>query len=173
VSRIRSVSTVNSLGDLTIPRPRHARARREAADALARVAPLASRWIERLLASDDPPLTVTQYLALRAIADGDVVGAELARRAGVSPAAVSQLLSALAAAGLVERQPGSSDRRRQPLSLGPRGRETLASASAQLQRGLADLIEDLSPPEVDALVRLEHALTGTAPPPRPKPPRPH
>ncbi len=32
-----------------------------------RTAPLVSRWIERLLAAHDPPLTVAQYLTLQAI----------------------------------------------------------------------------------------------------------
>ena len=66
-----------------------------------RTAPLVSRWIERLLAGHDPPLTVAQYLALQAIAEGEVVGAELARRAAVSPAAVSQLLATLEESGLL------------------------------------------------------------------------
>jgi len=122
-------------------------------------------------------LTVAQYLALRAVAEEGVLGAELARRAAVSPAAVSQLLAALEASGYVERLPVSGDRRRQPLALGARGRATLASAQALLQDGLADLLRDLPPPEVDALgrllTRLEQTLAGAAPPPRPrKPPRP-
>ena len=76
-------------------RPRHHVGSRQAAEALVRTAPLVSRWIERLLAAHDPPLTVAQYLALQAIDEGEIVGAELARRAAVSPAAVSQLLAAL------------------------------------------------------------------------------
>ena len=64
-----------------------------------RTAPLVSRWIERLLAGHEPPLTVAQYLALQAVGEGEVVGAELARRTAVSPAAVSQLLAALEKAG--------------------------------------------------------------------------
>src|SRR3954465_1839638 len=79
-------------------------AKQHAAEALAAVAPLATRWIERLLARHDPALTVPQYLALRAIAREGVAGSELARRTGVSGPAVSQLLSALASAGLVERR---------------------------------------------------------------------
>ena len=63
------------------------------------VAPLVSRWIERLLSRHDPALTVAQYLALRAIAAGDLTGAELARRTGVTGPAVSQLLTGLADAG--------------------------------------------------------------------------
>src|SRR5919201_4200663 len=90
---------------------------RQAAEALAAAAPLATRWIERLLARHEPPLTVTQYLALRAIAREGISGTELARRAGVSGPAVSQLLSGLADAGLIERRALADDRRRQELAL--------------------------------------------------------
>src|SRR5437899_823474 len=78
-----------------MPRPRHRPNGLQAAEALVRTAPLVSRWIERLLAGHEPPLTVAQYLALQAVGEGEVVGAELARRTAVSPAAVSQLLAAL------------------------------------------------------------------------------
>jgi uncharacterized 2Fe-2S/4Fe-4S cluster protein (DUF4445 family) len=87
------------------------------------VAPLATRWIERLLAAHEPPLTVAQYLALRAIAAGQISSGELARGAGVSGPAVSQLVAALVDAGLLdssgrlvdaavarERFPGLADR---------------------------------------------------------------
>ncbi|HWF34025.1 MAG TPA: hypothetical protein VG295_01600, partial [Solirubrobacteraceae bacterium] len=63
-----------------MPPPR--RPQTDAADALLTVAPLVSRWIERLLAGHTPPLTPAQYLALRAIAREGVGGAELARRTG-------------------------------------------------------------------------------------------
>lgn len=160
-----------------MPRPRHSKSSRETAATLARAAPLVSRWIERVLAAHDPPLTVAQYLALRAIDEEGLVGAELARRTAVSPAAVSQLLATLEAAGLVERRPALQDRRRQPLALGRQGRLTLRSAQLLLQDSLASLLSDLPPPEVDALgrllARLEQTLTGKAPPPRPpRPPRP-
>jgi hypothetical protein len=79
-----------------MPRLRHGSG--DAAAALAHAAPLVSRWIERLLAGHEPPLTVPQYLVLQSVAEGDIVGSELARRAGVSPAAISQLLDTLALA---------------------------------------------------------------------------
>src|ERR671924_91788 len=53
-----------------MPAPPPRRPHIEAAQALAAVAPLATRWIERLLAAHEPPLTVAQYLVLRAIAGG-------------------------------------------------------------------------------------------------------
>ena len=136
-----------------------------------RTAPIVSRWIERLLAVHDPPLTVAQYLALQAVADGEVVGAELARRAAVSPAAVSQLLAGLEGNGLLRRGRLDDDRRRQPLDLTETGRSTLRSAQTALRERLAGLLVDLPPPEADALARLlerlEATLTGTPPPPRP------
>src|SRR3954452_542518 len=99
----------------------HDRQRTQAAEALAAAAPLATRWMERLLAQHDPPLTVPQYLALRAIAREGVSGTELARRAGVSGPAMSQLLAGLADGGLVERKVVERDRRGLALTLSPVG----------------------------------------------------
>lgn len=156
--------------------PPRANSLQQAAEALGRVAPLATRWIERLLAAHEPPLTLAQYLALRALAGGDAVGSELARRTAVSPAAVSQLLAALEGARLVERLRAPEDRRRQALVLTPAGLRTLHSAQALVGRRLAGLLSDLRAPELDALARLllrvEELLSGKAPPPRPRRPPP-
>jgi DNA-binding MarR family transcriptional regulator len=149
----------------------------QAAKALARVAPLANRWVERLLAAHDPPLTPAQYAVLQAVSEHDVVGADLARRAAVTPAAVSQLLAGLEEAGLIERLREAGDRRRQTLALSPRGEQVMRSARGLLRGGLAGLLEGLPPPEAGALARalerVEALLGGTAPPPRPpRPPHP-
>jgi DNA-binding MarR family transcriptional regulator len=150
-----------------------------AADALVSVAPLVSRWIERLLASHDPPLTVSQFLALRAIAEEGVSGSELARRAGVSGPAVSQVIAGLADSGLLVRHEYAEDRRRQRLTLTSHGDKALSSARALLRERLSSLLADLPRPEADALARaLPHAaatLSGEPPPRRPPlapPPRP-
>jgi DNA-binding MarR family transcriptional regulator len=146
----------------------------EAAEALAGVAPLVSRWMERLLASHEPPLPLPQYLALLAVDRGAVSAAELARRSGVSPASTSQLLAALHDAGLLERRASADDRRRQELLLSRRGRAALRDAERLVRERLRDLLADVPPPEADALARLlprvESALAGTAPPRRPPPP---
>src|SRR6202044_1582080 len=89
-------------------RPKHDKhdehdAAHPAAAALLSAAPLITRWTERLLVQNDPPLTVSQYLAMRAIKDGPLTASELARRTGVSGPAVSQLIAALTAAGWVQR----------------------------------------------------------------------
>jgi len=150
--------------------------RTDAADALLAVAPLVSRWIERLLAGHDPPLTPAQYLALRAIERDGVGGSELARRAGVSGPAVSQLISALTEAGLLERREHAEDRRRQALALSTAGRRAFRSAEALVRQRLSSLLSELPNPEADALARalphVEAALSGQPPPRRPRPPRP-
>jgi DNA-binding MarR family transcriptional regulator len=156
----------------------------EAAEALVGVAPLVSRWIERLLASHDPSLTVAQFLALRAIATEGVSGSELARRAGVSGPAVSQLLAGLVDGGLLERGELVEDRRRQTLALSGPGRRALASAQTLLRERLSSLLTELPRLEADALARalprVEATLSGAPPPrrpphhrrPPPPPPRP-
>ena len=153
-------------------------AQTEAADALATAAPLASRWIERLLAGHDPPLTVAQYLALQALAGEQISGTELARRAGVSGPAVSQLLGGLVGTGLLERAEFAADRRRQTLTLSAKGERALRSARKLLRERLSSLLSDLPRPEADALARalpLVAATLSGAPPPRrlPPPRQPH
>jgi DNA-binding MarR family transcriptional regulator len=154
------------------PKPkRHAR---QAGAALAATALLTSRWVERLLASHDPPVTVAQYLALRAIEAEPLSAAELARRTGVSGPAVSQLVSTLESAGLVSRGAPLEDPRTRELALKPAGKRVLLSANELLSERLAELLVDLPRPEADALARslerVDAALSGTAPPRRPKPP---
>jgi len=155
--------------------PKSRRVDEHALDGLARVAPFLVRWIERLLAGGEPPLTVAQYLALGAIAEGPVAAADLARRTGVSPAAVSQLVAGLDERGLVERRSEPGDRRRQALVLSPDGERALSAAAARARAGLAQVVGPLPRPEADALARslgrIESELAGTAPPRRPPPPR--
>jgi DNA-binding MarR family transcriptional regulator len=133
-----------------------------------------SRYVERLLAGADPPLTLAQYLALERLSAGGVLGADLARAAAVSPAAASQLLAGLEDAGLVERTRPAGDRRRQPVALTENGRAALGSARELVRGRLGALLSELPPPEADALWRsleqVESFLAGTPPPPRP--PRP-
>jgi DNA-binding MarR family transcriptional regulator len=158
-----------------MPKPRRPIA--ESAESLAAVAMLATRWIERLLAGAEPPLTVSQFLALRAITREDLAATELARRAAVSGPAVSQLLASLVDAGLIERTAAAVDRRRQTLALTPAGEAAFLAAKEVARRELAGLLEELPRPEVDALARglpvLEALLSGQPPPPRKPPPPKH
>jgi DNA-binding MarR family transcriptional regulator len=155
--------------------PKPKRPARQTGATLAATALLTSRWVERLLASHDPPVTVAQYLALRAIEAEPLSAAELARRTGVSSPAVSQLVSTLESDGLVSRGAPLADPRTRELTLEPEGRRVLDSATELVGGRLAELV-DLPRPEADALARslerVEAALSGTAPPRRPPPPRP-
>jgi DNA-binding MarR family transcriptional regulator len=146
-----------------------------AADGLVGVAPLASRWIERLLAGHDPPLTLAQFSALRAIGREPLSAAEIARRTGVSSAAVSQLLATLESAGWVHRTRADDDRRRQGLALTRAGESVFDSVNRRLRDRLGELLGELPPHEGEQLARLlmrvEEGLGGSPPPPRP--PHPH
>jgi DNA-binding MarR family transcriptional regulator len=124
-------------------------------------------------------MTVPQFLALRAIAAEGVSGSELARRAGVSGPAVSQLIAGLVDANLLARHELAEDRRRHALALTTRGELVLASARTLLHERLGTLLADLPRPEADALARalprVEATLSGAPPPrrpPHPPPPRP-
>jgi DNA-binding MarR family transcriptional regulator len=154
---------------MTRPR-RHA----DAAEPLVGVAPLISRWIERVLAAHDPPLTLGQFLALRAIAAELLNATELARRTGVSGPAISQLVTALDQAGWIKRSQAPDDRRRQALALTESGSRTYRSAARLVHARVGELLSPLPAPDVQrlgrALERLEQTLGG-APPPR-RPPRP-
>src|SRR5579863_481548 len=149
----------------------------DAAEALIAVAPLASRWIDRLLAGHEPAITLSQYLVMRAIAGETLTAAELARRSAISGPAVSQLLAGLAALGWLRREPDPADRRHHALSLSPAGVAVYGSAHGLLHRRVGELLAGLPRPEAEALSRLlglvEATLSGVAPPRRPPPPHRH
>ncbi len=148
----------------------------DAARAIVAVAPLATRWIERLLGGHEPPLTTPQYLALRAIGSAPTSVSELARRAAVSGPAATQLVNGLADAGLIERQPEPDDRRRQRLVLSDEASRRCARPRPCWPTAWVRSLESLPRPEIDALAEampvVEAALAGTAPPRRPRPPHP-
>jgi DNA-binding MarR family transcriptional regulator len=143
--------------------------------ALARVAPLLTRWVERSLAAQSPPLTLAQYLALEQLGRGRVSAAELAQGASISRSAVSQLVASLEGEGLVRREESESDRRQRPLVLSAEGAKVLRSSRRLLRRRLDPLIESLPPHKADALAGslglIESVLGGTPPPRRPPHPK--
>jgi DNA-binding MarR family transcriptional regulator len=154
--------------------PHRARKQEDAIDSLLAVGPLVSRWMERLLGGHRPPLTLAQYLALRAIGREALGASELARRTGVSGPAVSQLTATLVEAGLVRRRAAAADRRRHELELTAAGERALESARRLMRESLREVIVDLPGPEWDALARalpdVEATLSGAPPPRRPRPP---
>jgi len=146
-----------------------------AAQALIAVAPLAGRFIERVLAAGEPAMTVTEYLLLRAVAGGAGGAVELASRAAVSEAAVSLQIGALEAAGLLARTPNPGDRRRRDIALTTSGTRALAAAEARLGSALAVPLAAVPPHEARALahgLRAFERAISSPPPPRPRPLRP-
>jgi len=156
-----------------MPRPRASRA---PVDELVGAAAVTARWAERVLAAHEPPLTLTQFLALRSIGRERVTAADLARRAGVSGPAASQLVSAVEQAGWIARTPLPHDRRSHELALTESGARVLATSTRTLGDRLGPLLAELPPPELHALERslplIEATLGGNPPPRRPRPPHP-
>lgn len=141
---------------------------RDPATLLGLIAPLITRWIERLLGDQDPSLSLGQYLALAALERRPAAGTELARRAAVTPAAISQLVAGLEAAGLVERASEGQDGRTHHLRLSPEGHGVLRSTRRRLGKRLGPLVAELPPHEANTLARslgrIEEMLSATSPP---------
>lgn len=138
-------------------------------DELVGAAAVTARWAERVLAAHEPALTSAQYLALRSIGREPVTAAEMARRAGISGPAASQLVSGLEDHGWIARSPFAHDRRSHELALTETGSRVLSSAGGALRDGLGPLLAELPPPELHALERalpLVEATLGGNPPPR-------
>jgi DNA-binding MarR family transcriptional regulator len=153
-----------------LPRPRHDT--EASAELLALAAPLVTRWVERALALSDPPLSLAQFLALETIGRTATSVTELARVAGVSEPAASQLVAGLEERGLIRRTPSFEDRRRHSLELSEQGEEALRAARTLIGQLLAPLLADLKRPELAGLERLLFRLIGvfgaTGPPRPPK-----
>jgi DNA-binding MarR family transcriptional regulator len=86
---------------------------------------------------------------------------ELAERTMTHQSSVSVVVTRLAARGLVARSPSPDDRRRQIVTLTPRGRALHRTAPAVAQEMLVDAIRALSPARRRALATSLRALTDT------------
>jgi DNA-binding MarR family transcriptional regulator len=76
---------------------------------------------------------------------------DLAALERISPASMSSHVERLERAGLIQRTPDPSDRRRQGLSLSPEGERVLRSVKSRRTAWLAARLQQLSPDEVAAL----------------------
>jgi DNA-binding MarR family transcriptional regulator len=76
---------------------------------------------------------------------------DLAALERVSPASMSSHVDRLERAGLIQRTPDPSDRRRQGLSLSTEGERVLRSVKSRRTAWLASRLQQLSPDEVAAL----------------------
>ncbi len=105
----------------------------------------------RRLGMDVPTRNVLSTLR-RAGAPYSLTASELARRAGVTPAAVSQWVARAEADGLVTRRRHTvGDTRQVDVSLTERGRERIDGVVAELLRHEDDLVAGLDPDEVEQL----------------------
>jgi len=97
-------------------------------------------------------LTVLQYTTLSVLGRrGALSNAQLARRAYMSPQAMSEVIEALEAKGLIERSQHPNHRRVYPAGLTREGRRVLAACERAVDELEQEMLRDLSPTERDAL----------------------
>ncbi|MFF3066042.1 MarR family winged helix-turn-helix transcriptional regulator [Oerskovia sp. NPDC057915] len=101
----------------------------------------------------------SHYAVLAALEEfGPASQAALGRRCGIDRSDMVALLDGLAADGDVERRPDPSDRRRNTVTLTPRGVRRLEELSAVLGNAQDALLSPLPSRDRDALVALLRAL---------------
>ncbi|MER7394599.1 MarR family transcriptional regulator [Streptomyces sp. NPDC000151] len=115
-----------------------------------------------------PDLPEAHIELLRVLsADGPLGTGAVAARLSVSPSTVSNLVRAMAAAGLVERRPSATDARSVGLSATPAALELLARYDRASTRALQEALHGLPPGDraavdkaIPALERLAASLGG-------------
>ena len=107
----------------------------------------------------------SHYAVLAALEEfGPASQAALGRRCGIDRSDMVALLDTLAADGDVERRPDPSDRRRNIVTLTPRGARRLDELGAALAAAQAAFLSPLPGPDREVLVSLLSALvTGQGP----------
>ena len=127
----------------------------ELAAELERLVALVARLRGGFGASEPVPLTLTQRLALAAIADGGPLrlGA-LAERLDTTEATASRTVDALARWRLVARRPDPTDRRGVRVEATGRGRRFVAERRTHLVSMLGGLLSGIATPEQGRIVSL-------------------
>jgi DNA-binding MarR family transcriptional regulator len=107
-------------------------------------------------------LTVLQYTTLSVLGRrGQLSNAQLARRAYMSPQAMSEVIEALESKGLIKRSRHPSHRRVYPAALTAKGRKVLAACERLVDELEAEMLSELRPAEQDSLrAGLIHAVRG-------------
>jgi DNA-binding MarR family transcriptional regulator len=99
-------------------------------------------------------LSASQLQALLVVEDEEGLNlGTLADRIGVILSSASRLCDRLVAAGMLDREPGPTDRREVCLTLTTAGRELLASLRNDRRRRLDEVLADMTPAGRDALLR--------------------
>ncbi len=98
-------------------------------------------------------LTVSQYTAMSVLATHPgLSNAELARRVLVTPQAMTQALSSLIDRGVIERTTPDTNRRMFAAELSEKGLRLLDDADARVDASEDDLLQTLTPDELDAMM---------------------
>jgi DNA-binding MarR family transcriptional regulator len=113
----------------------------------------------RAVGEDSGPVTIQQFRALVALHRGPCSLNELAALHEVSAPAASRLISTLVERGWVRRESHPEDRRQVVLSLTSEGEKMWNLMAQRGTEHLAEMLDELTPEEVDAL---EQALAGLA-----------
>jgi DNA-binding MarR family transcriptional regulator len=99
-------------------------------------------------------LSASQLQALLVVEDDEGLNlGTLADRLGVILSSASRLCDRLVAAGMLEREPGPTDRREVCLTLTADGRDVLAGLRADRRGRLAGVLASMTPAGRDALLR--------------------
>jgi DNA-binding MarR family transcriptional regulator len=93
-------------------------------------------------------LTTLQYTTLSVLgARGGLSNAQLARRSYMTPQAMSEVIEALEAKGLIRRDPHPNHRRIYPAALTAKGRRVLGACDRAVDELEEQVLRDLSPDE--------------------------
>jgi DNA-binding MarR family transcriptional regulator len=97
-------------------------------------------------------LTTLQYTTLSVLGvGGELSNAQLARRSYMTPQAMSEVIEALEAKGLIRRDPHPNHRRIYPATLTAKGRKVLGECDRAVDELEEQMLRDLSPRERAAL----------------------
>lgn len=112
-------------------------------------------------AMQDLGLQGTQFAALVLIdADPGMTQQDLVAATAIDPSTMVSMLDQLELAGLAERRPHPTDRRKRALHLTAAGRRKLKTARSAGERVTQDIFAALEPPELAELHRILRKLTG-------------
>jgi DNA-binding MarR family transcriptional regulator len=100
-------------------------------------------------------LSFAHYPLLSALQrEGELSAGQLATEVSLTPATVTQMLDALAAAGLVERTRSETDRRVVMTQLTPEGRRRVERKEAELIARWQEALSGFEPHEIEAATRV-------------------
>jgi DNA-binding MarR family transcriptional regulator len=118
-----------------------------------------ARLVAKLLESDaQAPMTVRQFRILARLAQGEHGVGRLAAGAGVGSPSMSEAIDNLVGRGWVHRVEDPEDRRRKAVGLTPDGDDARRHAEAVLRTSVAELLEELTDADREAVGAGLHAL---------------